>query len=73
MVTKRKRPLLILDILAGLLFVGSFTPLVIPMGKTEPNFLGMPYTMWMGFLVSVLFVLLAYGVSRIQKRNDHAD
>ncbi|MFC4096595.1 hypothetical protein [Euzebyella saccharophila] len=73
MATNRKRSLLILDILAGLLFVGSFTPMVIPMGKNEPNFMGIPYTMWMGFVVSVLFVLLAYGVSRIQKRNDHAD
>jgi len=34
-----------------------FTPLVIPAEKADPYLLGMPYTMWVGLLVS--FVLLA--------------
>ncbi len=37
-----------------------FTPLVIPSGESEPFLFGMPYTMWMGLLVS--FVLLALTV-----------
>ena len=34
-----------------------FTPLVVPANKSLPLVLGMPYTLWMGLVVS--FVLLA--------------
>jgi len=37
-----------------------FTPLVIPAGQADPFLFGMPYTMWMGLVVS--FVLLALTV-----------
>jgi hypothetical protein len=34
-----------------------FSPLVIPAHESQPFFLGMPYTLWTGILVS--FILLA--------------
>jgi len=37
-----------------------FTPLVIPSGQSEPFLFGMPYTMWMGLVVT--FILLALTV-----------
>ncbi len=39
-------------VLAVLLSVVAFTPLVIPYGVAEPTVLGMPRTMWAGLLVS---------------------
>lgn len=42
------------------LTVISFTPLVIPQGTYKPELLGVPYTMWTGFLVTVLFVILTF-------------
>ena len=65
--------LLILDVLALLTFMATFSPLVIPHNKVTPYFMGLPYTMWMGFSVSILFVVLAYLVSLINKDDNHAD
>ena len=38
----------------------SFSPVVIPVGKFQPELLGMPYTLWMGIIASVLLVLLTF-------------
>lgn len=73
MKTKRKSLIRVLDILAILLCVATFSPLVIPQNEANPFLLGIPYTMWMGFLVSVLFVVLAFLVSLINKEENHAD
>lgn len=70
---KRSTSLRILDALALLLCMATFSPLVIPQNEANPYLLGIPYTMWMGFLVSVLFVVLAYLVSIIHKEEQHAD
>jgi len=70
---KRRTSLLILDILAILLCIATFSPIVIPANKVSPFLLGIPFTMWMGFIVSILFVVLAYFVSIINKEENHAD
>ncbi len=38
------------------LMVLTFTPLVIPQGRPGPFLLGMPYTLWMGILWSVILL-----------------
>lgn len=43
----------------------SFTPLVIPYGTHEPSLFSLPYTLWTGLLVALLFVLLTYLVLRV--------
>ena len=73
MKNRRTTKLRILDGLATLLFITTFTPLVIPSNEAEPAIGGIPYSMWMGFVVSVLFVVLAYLVSISNKDQDHAD
>lgn len=77
MKAKRAKLLRILDVLAILLVAVTFSPAVIPQSEANPYLLGIPYTMWMGFLVSVLFVLLAYLVSVVNnkdnKEENHAD
>jgi len=72
---KKRRTLLlrVLDGLAILMFIASFSPLVTPELSTGPYLLGLPYTLWMGILVSILFVVLAYLVSLINKEEPHAD
>ena len=69
----KKTTLRILDLLAFLLCIVTFSPLVMPQNEANPFLLGIPYTMWMSFLVSVLFVVLAYLVSVINKEENHAD
>jgi hypothetical protein len=73
MKTKKKSLLRVLDVLALLLCIATFSPLVIPHKESSPFLLWIPYTMWMGFLISVLFVVLAYLVSIIYKQENHAD
>ena len=63
----------LLDILAICTFIVSFTPLVIPKGQSKPFLMGIPYTMWMGFLVSIFFVLLTLLVSLTHKEKKNAD
>ncbi len=73
MKTKRIRLLRILDVVALLLVIATFSPIVIPPRVADPFLLGIPYTMWMAFIVSVLFVFLAYLVSLVNKEDNHAD
>jgi asparagine N-glycosylation enzyme membrane subunit Stt3 len=70
---KRTTSLRILDFLAILLCIATFSPLVIPENEASPYLFGIPYSMWMGFLVSILFIVLAYFVSRVNKEKNHAD
>ena len=50
---------------AVFLAVLSFTPLVIPMGQYEPRLAGLPYTLWVGILVAIAFVVLTYAAGRL--------
>lgn len=50
---------------AILLTALSLSPLVIPAGVYKPMLLGMPYTLWAGFLATVALVLLTYIATRV--------
>ena len=50
----------VLILLAVLLSVLTFTPLVMPYGKHLPSFLHLPYTLWTGILVAILLVCLTW-------------
>ncbi len=71
--SKRTRLLLILDLVAIGLVIATFSPLVIPPNESDPSWYGIPFTLWMSFLISVLFVVLAYLVSLINKEKKNAD
>ena len=45
---------------AVVLTILSFSPAVIPAGQAEPRLGGMPYTLWMGILVTIGFVVLTF-------------
>lgn len=63
----------LLDAMAIIAFIATFSPLVIPQNESAPFLFGIPYTMWMGILVSIFFVLITYLASTLNKENDHAD
>lgn len=71
--SKRTRLLLILDLIAIGLVIVTFSPLVIPPNESDPSLFAIPFTLWMSFLISVIFVVLAYLVSLINKEKEHAD
>ena len=49
-----------LILLAILLSIITFTPLVMPYGKHTPYLFHLPYTLWVGLIVSLVFVLLTW-------------
>lgn len=53
--------------------VASFSSILIPAGQINPKFLGTPYTVWMGVVFCVLYIVLAYVASKLQKEgpDDH--
>lgn len=71
--SKRKRLLLILDLVAIGIIIASFSPLIIPANESNPSWFGIPFTLWASFLISVIFVVLAYLVSLVNKEKKHAD
>lgn len=50
---------------AFVLSVLTFTPLVIPSDVYTPTLLGLPYTLWMGILITVILVLLTFVAGQI--------
>lgn len=38
----------------------TFTPVVTPHGKATPEVMGMPYTMWVGLLWTILLVVITW-------------
>ncbi len=70
--SKKHYAVRLLDTLAILTFMATFSSLVMPAGQIEPRLGGIPYTMWTGFLVSILFLIMAYLVSAIRKGSNDA-
>ena len=62
---KKSRAYNVLIILAILLSVLTFTPLVMPYGVRQPGFLHLPYTLWTGLIVAILFVCLTWFAVRM--------
>lgn len=52
-------------VLALLVVIVSFTPLVIPEHTYRPQLFGLPYSLWMGIGVTVLLVFLTWVATRI--------
>lgn len=57
--------MIILRVLAIGLCVMVFTPLVIPAGVYHPKLLGIPYSLWTSFLITVALVVLTYLGTRV--------
>jgi uncharacterized membrane protein (DUF485 family) len=55
---------------AILLTIVTFTPLVIPQGTYQPEWLGMPYSLWMSILVTIGYVVLTFIGTRVHPGKD---
>jgi len=56
-----------------LLSIITFTPLVIPVNIHLPELFGLPYTLWMGMLVSLCFTCLILIGIRVHPRANKND
>jgi len=48
-----------------LLCIITFTPLVTPYGIYKPMLFGVPYTLWMGVIITVLLVWFTYLATKV--------
>lgn len=52
------------------LTVIGYTPLMIPGGVYKPMILGIPYSLWLSFVITVALVILTYLGSKVHPGRD---
>ena len=67
---KSKKIWTLCGVLVIVLLVLGYTPLMIPDGVYKPMILGIPYSLWTSFLVTVLLVVLTYIGSKVHPGSD---
>jgi len=60
-------------VLVVVLMVLAYTPLMIPHGVYTPMILGIPYTLWTSFLITVLLVILTYIGAKVHPGGDEGE
>lgn len=63
-------PWTICKIAVGILIVLTFTSLITPKGIHKPEFLGMPYTLWVGILQAIILVGITWIGTRVHPGKD---
>ncbi len=56
-----------------LLIIFGYTPWMIPAGVYKPMLFGLPYSLWLGILVTAILVLLTYIGSRVHPGSDEKE
>jgi len=61
------------DAIFIIMTLASFTCVLIPAGELNPKLAGIPYSVWVGLVYCILYVLLAYIASNLQEEgpDDH--
>ena len=59
--------------LALILIILTFTPLVIPYSIHKPALLGLPYSLWMGILISIGLVVLTFIATKVHSVSESED
>jgi len=68
-----KKKLWIICVISVVLITAiGLSPLVIPANVFEPKLFGVPYTLWMGFILTSLLVLLTFLGSRVHPGEDNS-
>lgn len=67
---RKKKYWRICAILVVILGVVVYTPLVTPAGIYKPSIAGVPYTLWMSFLITVALVALTYIGAKVHPGSD---
>jgi len=70
---KNKKYWTLCAVLVILLMVLGYTPLMIPNGVYKPMILGIPYTLWTSFLITVILVALTYIGSKVHPGSDEGE
>ena len=60
-------------ILVAVLIVLGYTPIVIPEGVYKPMILGIPYSLWFSFIITVALVTLTYIGSKVHPGADEKE
>jgi hypothetical protein len=60
-------------LLVILLMILTFTPLVIPQGVYRPRLFGLPYSLWLSGIITILLVVLTYLGSRVHPGSDEEE
>lgn len=60
-------------VLVIVLMVLAYTPLMIPKGVYKPMILGIPYSLWTSFLITVILVTLTYIGSKVHPGSDEEE
>ena len=60
-------------ILVVLLIIVAYTPLMLPHGVYKPVILGIPYSLWLSFLITVALVVLTYIGSKVHPGSDEGE
>jgi hypothetical protein len=60
-------------VLVVVLMVLAYTPLMIPNGVYKPMILGIPYTLWTSFLITVILVALTYIGAKVHPGSDEGE
>jgi hypothetical protein len=60
-------------ILVVVLIVVAYTPLMLPHGIYKPAIFGIPYSLWVSFLITVALVVLTYIGSKVHPGSDEGE
>jgi len=70
---KNKKYWTLCAVLVIVLMVLGYTPLMIPNGVYKPVILGIPYSLWTSFLVTVALVVLTFIGSKVHPGSDEVE
>jgi len=70
---KKKTIWRICTLVVPILIILAYTPLMIPKGVYKPMLLGLPYTLWTSFIITVVLVALTYIGARVHPGNDEGE
>lgn len=70
---KSKKYWTLCAVLVVVLMVLAYTPLMIPSGVYKPMILGIPYTLWTSFLITVILVALTYIGAKVHPGSDEGE
>lgn len=70
---KNKKYWTLCAVLVIVLMVLGYTPLMIPNGVYKPMILGLPYTLWTSFLITVILVALTFIGAKVHPGSDEEE
>ena len=70
---KNKKYWTLCAVLVIVLMVLGYTPLMIPNGVYKPVILGIPYSLWTSFLLTVALVVLTFIGSKVHPGSDEVE